>query len=287
MRFSRELLKSIPGIAISANLYRGLLFVKRASLLRIRLTKIDKHLPFKGILFENGHASFQISKNSLTSLRILLKRNEVTINDTHKPVFLIEECETALEEIFDLMANEVRAYLGPEAYLDGINWMVSPSNYKSISGNWHTDNVGNRLKLFVCVSGDGSQPTFIIPSRERIPPFMSWLKQTFVEAFRWFGMTKNKKIEGEIALRHSTGTAFLFDTQLLHRGGYEMGASARIIFHMEFSNPKKHKISRGPIGSKSFNSFQFSPALLKIKSFETLLDPERLRVSEDICYYGI
>ena len=98
----------------------------------------------------------------------------MTLNENHIPVFLPSDVKVSLEEIFDAITAEVRAYLGTNAYLDGINWMISSPKYQSISGNWHTDNVGSRIKIFACVSGDVSQTNLLIPSRERIPSFSSW-----------------------------------------------------------------------------------------------------------------
>lgn len=287
MKISRKFLKRIPFIRLIANLHRALNFLKRATLLRAKLLKLDRASPFQGRLSKSGYTSFEMSPITLTYLKSLLKKNEVTLNDTYKSVFLFDEFEPALTEIFGLVSEEVRSYLGPDAYLDGINWMVSSPKQESISSNWHTDNVGNRLKLFICVNGDGSQPTLIVPSNDRIPNFVDWLKHTAIEFFRWFGKTKDNHIQGQVSLAHIDGSAFLFDTQLLHRGEYKKGAASRIIFHMEFSNPRKHKISRGPIGSKSFNSFNFSANLLKVTAFQKMLDPRRLKTHGGICYYGV
>ena len=283
---TRATLKKIPGVSIGANIYRGAKFIKRAISLRAKLISIDKQLPFQGVLSKSGYAELQLSAKALDGLKALQRKNGVTLNENHIPVFLPSDVKVSLEEIFDAITAEVRAYLGTNAYLDGINWMISSPKYQSISGNWHTDNVGSRIKIFACVSGDGSQPTLLIPSRERIPSFSSWSKQTLVESLRWFGLENNRSISEEVRLKHKAGTIFMFDTQLLHRGGYEAGASERIIFHMEFSDPQKHQISRGPIGSKSFNSFQFSRKLLEIESFQSVLDPQRLKVTNRVCYYG-
>jgi len=37
--------------------------------------------------------------------------------------------------------------------------------------NWHTDSVGCRVKCFICIIGDGTVPTLILPSKKRIPSF--------------------------------------------------------------------------------------------------------------------
>lgn len=284
---SRNLLKNIPGIRVLANLYRGLKFLRRVISLRFKLKTIDSKLPFGGKLSEEGYTKFTITENTLDTLRLACEENQVSTNGMYANVSLPEKCAGAIEEIFDFAGREAKAYLGPTACLDGINWMVSTAKTESISGNWHTDNVGSRLKLFVCIYGDGSQPTFIRPTKNRIPTLHSWATNTAIEAYRWFGLSNNRRLKNEVHLEHKHRTAFLFDTQLLHRGGYEKGASKRIIFHMEFSNPEKHEISRGPIGSKSFNTFQFDPKLLNINSFKNVLDSKRIHQSGNYLSYGL
>ena len=62
-----------------------------------------------------------------------------------------------IEEIFQKIHDPVFDYLGENCYLDGIYFSIINKEElaKSISGNWHTDNVGARLKVFICFEGDG------------------------------------------------------------------------------------------------------------------------------------
>lgn len=280
-------MRNFPLLRLGAGVYRGFKFLKRAIYLRLKLTQIDKKSPFKGKLAANGVASFTISSPSIEALCVLKDQNSVDESEPYGNVSIPSDKSPLIKEIFDVISEEVRLYLGPDAYLDGINWMnVSPKS-KSISENWHTDNVGNRLKLFICVNGDGSLPTHVIPSEHRIPSRSEWFAHTIRELIRWVGYENSSKDIKEITLKHRKGTMFMFDTQLFHRGGYSNGSAQRTIFHMEFSNPEKHKVSRGPIGSKTFNSFDFDSQLLDISSFRSLLDPNRLHIIEKTCRYGI
>ena len=45
---------------------------------------------------------------------------------------------------------------------------------------------------------------------------------------------------------------------------------------MEFSNPEKHKIAKGPIGTKKHLEFSFAEKLFESHCFKSLLDPNRI-----------
>ena len=279
-------LKKTPGVSRIAGIYRGFKFLKRAMRLRKILAKIDSKMPFDGPLGSLGYDMFCLSDQVIKSLKKMAVKNGVTAGERYFPVHLTAADKAAIEELFDNISPSVRAYLGREAYLDGMNWLVSDKNEKSISENWHTDNVGNRIKVFVCVSGDRSQPTYIIPSTNRIPSWHEWFFMTFSEVKRWLGFNNHMSMEGECKLEHETGTVYIFDTQLLHRGSYGTATSKRVILHMEFSVLGKHEISRGPIGTQAINTFKFSKSLLEIPSFVALLDTNRIKQTKSYLLYA-
>tara|TARA_Y100001936_G_scaffold200659_1_gene202579 strand:- start:10112 stop:10966 length:855 start_codon:yes stop_codon:yes gene_type:complete len=273
---------------IISKIYSLFIFLYKVTKLRIKLVPIDRKLPFKGKIASNGYSQFHISESTIKSLRIL-KKNKL---DKSNRIFLSINEKDALNEIFTLVTPEIRNYLGKESFLDGINWMEtdaikSHSKLKqSNSISWHTDNVGSRLKLFLCIKGDGTQPTLILPDKNRVPNFTRWLFITFMESFRRLGIRNKINITNSIEIKHYTGTANIFDTQLLHRGKYEKSLVKRIILCLEFSNPNKHTISRGAIGTKAnFNSFALDENLLKIKSFRTILDPDRIHQGSESLLY--
>lgn len=157
----------------------------------------------------------------------------------------------------------------------------------SISKSWHTDGCGSRLKVFICIKGDGSMPTIIMPSQSRLVGTRKWLTYVLLEAPRWLGIYNYFKFNNQKSLHHSTGTAFIFDTNLFHRGGYESAKSGRVIFHMEFSVPEKHGIANGPIGTfNHYNSFEFDRSLISIDSFRSALDPKRIHEVGQLIKYS-
>lgn len=250
----------------------SLLFFARAIRLRIKLLEIDKKSPFQGPLGLNG-----IYKSHLTHEVTNYLKNKYRENIQNSQIILEKNDEIFLSNIFNNILPVIKEYLGNKCFLDGINWMVSNPSQISTSGSWHTDNVGNRLKCFICVEGDGTMPTLVIPSKKRIPGFFLWFKYTLIESLRWAGLNVKFKLSNIYECLHNEGSLYIFDTQLFHRGGYEYSNNKRIIFHMEFSNPNKHKIAKGPIGTFGFNSFKFSKELLNIASFSVLLDKNRCK----------
>ena len=74
-----------------------------------------------------------------------------------------------------------------DAKIDGIKIIKTSAedSNKNISANWHTDNVGIRLKLFICFDGDGSQPTYIINNKNQ--HINRILFDYYYEVKRWIG----------------------------------------------------------------------------------------------------
>lgn len=248
-------------------------FPMRVLRVSLALKNIDHSAPFTGPLASNGIYKSRISSSSIKELDYLFSARKT---NAKFDICLKKVHEDTLKEIFNKLEPIVRSYLGKESYLDGINWLVTEPNEESVSGNWHTDNVGNRLKCFVCVRGDGNTPTLIIPSEERIPRLTTVFRNTIVELLRWIGLKAEFRFKAQFLAEHRTGSLYLFDTQLFHRGGYSSGQVERIIFHMEFSDRRKHSLITGPIGTFKSNSFCFDSDLANNNSFARLLDNKRI-----------
>lgn len=184
----------------------------------LKLKHIDSKAPFSGCLSSEGIYVSSVSDASVKKLNDLFSTRE---KNSSFDVALNENQKSVLIEVFDELEPIVRSYLGKESYLDGINWMVTQPNEKSISGNWHTDNVGNRLKCFICVEGDGQIPTLIIPSKNRYPTLTTIFRNTSIELLRWIGLKSEREFKNQFFARHKTGSLYLFDTQLFHRGGLQ------------------------------------------------------------------
>lgn len=264
------------------SLLRPVRYIVKSIKNRIVLTNIDKQSPFQGLLKDKGFYVSRISSKSLKTLKDWYKKSSINPNGKHD--ISTKEFQTLnhdhysfVKETFEILNPIVKNYLGKDAYLDGFNWYVTYKKVNSISNNWHVDNVGNRLKCFICVEGDGSQPTVIIPSKHRIQSFLSWIRIMYIESFRWAGFTKIDELKNQIKLAHEDGTISVFDTALLHRGKYEDGNTDRVVLILEFSKPQKHHLANGPIGTKDYNSFIFENEIMNIPQFEELIDKNRLQ----------
>jgi hypothetical protein len=126
----------------------------------------------------------------------------------------------------------LNSYLGPLWSADyAVIWR---SSQQSTSGEWHHDNVGNRVKLFVVLANDsdGNGTEFI----------------THTHATRWrtfTGRLPPPERNGSL-LRQRRGDMLVFDTNLVHRGRYS--AHERIILQLEFSNILKSFVVFGQCG---------------------------------------
>jgi hypothetical protein len=257
-----------------SKLFRITKFISRALYVRRALYSIDKKNPFGGKMSEYGFHYFLLSQSAITQLR----KTQSIANGSENLVLTNAEIP-AIKELFAELKPVVRDYLGEDCFLDGMHWRVTTAQQHGstdVNGSWHIDNVGNRIKVFVCVEGDGTQPTQIIASKSRTQPFLLWIKDIFFEATRWSGSVNKIALKDQFSCRHETGTAYLFDTELLHRGSYETGSSNRVILHMEFSKKSKHFL-KGAYSKDDYLKFQFSPEFLKLEPFCALLDQDRLK----------
>tara|TARA_Y200000002_G_scaffold371029_1_gene367216 strand:+ start:1530 stop:2207 length:678 start_codon:yes stop_codon:yes gene_type:complete len=192
----------------------------------------------------------------------------------------------AFDEIFGIIKKPIIDYLGPRVKLDGIFYFVSKKKnkndiYDTLSLNWHTDNVGARLKVFVCFEGDGTKPTLFIKPRTITKSLKYKIKIYFLEVIRWFGLDNNSTFNSQIELRHKESSLIILDTQFLHRGALKKSVSQRSMITLEFSNPEKHQffekgLCKGPIGTVPFNEFYFSNELLDCKNIYKFLDQKRI-----------
>lgn len=267
-------------------LLHPLRFTIRYLLFQIYLRKFEKRQPYKGLISKNkGWLSSSISKKSLKLLdknyNNFKLSNEIIINDSNVEAF---------NEIFNKLRKSIIEYIGPNCKIDGMFYLASKPSFKSISSNWHTDNVGSRLKAFICLRGDGSQPTFLLPPSEEIFSIGYFFKVYFMEIIRWFGFNYQINIKRTIKMPHNRSTIFLFDTAILHRGGYECGTNERLVLVIEFSNPHKHKILskgflKGPIGSNEKNQFKIDNNSEISKDFSSLLDSKKLKKENGFLHY--
>lgn len=259
--------------------FRPIIFTLRYFQNLSKVNKFDKLNPYRGIISSNK--GFLCKTVSAKTISILEKTYEKTKENS---IFINNQNISAFKEIFSKIEIPISQYLGKKSKLDGINFLIytgKTNTREVLSSNWHTDNVGARLKVFICFDGDGSKPTVILPPNNIRKSIMDNISIYFLELIRWTGLKNTIFFKKEIKLKHTRGSLIALDTQFLHRGEINNSSSNRFLLVLEFSNSDKHKlfkdgISKGPIGTSSFNEFRFFHDLKNHKSIYNFLDQKRI-----------
>jgi hypothetical protein len=241
----KEVKKIIIDSKISSIILNHMMRVKCKKI----ISKIDSEMPLKGSISENGYIFIGpegLSEN-FASFSEFQPNVSISIHEHHLNDFI---------KLFDLIIPEAVAYLGDGIIIDSITVTKIDSNsYDSVSANWHTDNVGHNLKVYVCIEGDGSIVTKYIPKSNK-----SKYKVNFIEDLRMIGLKNRKTNSGEIEIKHEKGSLAIFDTNGLHRGGYTRNQkNKRIVLEIEISDKIKSRELTGyaPIGLRSGNNTFF------------------------------
>lgn len=139
------------------------------------------------------------------------------------------------DKLIDFLGNAVRL---DDIYL----FWYDPSKRIewSLSNSWHDDNVGHRIKIYVCYEGNGNTPTVVIPNSYNKP-----YKPRTSEISRFAGKRNTIQFDNEIKLSYKAGDIAIFDTACLHRGLYEEPASRRAVLVMEYIDRNKANIIAG------------------------------------------
>lgn len=205
-------------------------------------------------------------------------------------------CRNIDEKIAHLAAKNINFFkedilffIGTDTRLDDMYMSLysqKDARYFGTSGAWHRDNCGHRLKLFVCIEGDGKMPTIIVPDSNR-----EKYKFSIREILRLFNINSKKSYNNSLNISYSTGDAALFDTQLLHRGSYEKSKSIRCVLILEFINKyKSNSIADftpcGPGGSKN-GEINFKENVFKILNNTGLIDNEIVKEINGNYIYSI
>lgn len=192
-------------------------------------------------------------------------------------------------EALTIFENIIIGYIGKDARIDDMKLMwFDPSKAKktSVSGNWHNDQCGNRLKLYICLKGDGKTPTVFLPN-SHTKNFRFGLK----DMMRFLGRKNTRNYINEKKLRLSSGDCLIFDTNGMHRGKYESGSSERVTILVEFINKNKsNKISgiapTGP-GNNRSGVINLDKDAYRILSKSILFDHDLLKPSEESFIYSL
>lgn len=208
---------------------------------------------------------------------------------THVSRIITKDIGETAANVIQGLKPDILQYLGPDVRLDDLMlFWFNPESAKSrsISGSWHDDNVGHRLKIYICLKGDRSTPTVVIPNSHR-----HIYRYRLSELARFAGFKNTKPKIGEQHLRYRTGDVAMFDTHCLHRGLYEEPAGERVVIVAEFCNRyKSNKISGkapcGP-GSSPTGRVVFGRAAFSALNATGLIDPLLVQDSGDTLTYSI
>lgn len=234
------------------------------------IDSFDKNCPLEGKLRENGYLIKKLAFDLIFDLTMLRKGDSLSFNKKHAICF---------NNIIEQFTPDIEDYLGDGVRIDVIcvTEIDDESHLKNVSQSWHTDNVGHRLKLFICIEGDGSFPTYFVPNSNLVK-----YSPSLLEDLRMIGKSNLNKLRDETAINHSNGTIAVFDTNGLHRGGYEASCFSkyRRLVELEFSNRNKSNalMGKSAIGPRHYDGqFQFDDDFYSEFKFKKFLDHELIK----------
>lgn len=142
----------------------------------------------------------------------------------------------------------VTSYLGSDARLDDMYFWFKQGTptAKSLSEGWHDDNVGHRLKFFICLDAglNSSRTCFMTGTNKKLYKF------NLVAEFKRFFISKDN--EGSFGkdgfcdeVSYKKDTIVVLDTNGLHRGNYLNLPDARNCIIVEFANRFKSNAISG------------------------------------------
>ena len=189
---------------------------------------IDRTAPLRGPLADAGGV-LALGKFSENDIGYYLRR----LSGINRYRLTRSEISELLRKLSRYQVRRIlRDYLGPLWSADYAAIWRSPR--ESSSGQWHHDNVGNRVKLFVVLGNE---------SEENGTEFVTHTHMT-----RWPSFTGRLPAPdgGGQFVRQQRGDILIFDTNLAHRGKYS--AEERIILQIEFSSILKSFVVFGQCG---------------------------------------
>lgn len=145
----------------------------------------------------------------------------------------------------NLLVDIVKSYLGENARLDDMYlWRkeFSRQGIFDISEGWHTDNVGNRLKMFIGVDASSQAPSTILVENTHKKEY----RIALVEISRFFGRIGEVPDQSNIAeITYEPDVVAMFDTNALHRGNYKATSMSRTCLVVEFIDREKSNFLSG------------------------------------------
>jgi hypothetical protein len=234
------------------------------------IRRYDRKVGQGSALWDSGFICYSKAPKEILEAAQHFKAGEkVVINDTTLAV---------VAYLVNMVKGDVLAYLGTDVRVDIICTTVVPASsevFKSVSGSWHTDCVGHRLKLYFCIEGYGDVPTRYRRGSNRSSYFPRLREQR-----RHSGQFDFTRRPDEILLKHETGDITLFDTNGEHRGGYDKDHGIRKVLLIEFADRNKSNClaGRAPIGpgNSICRVFSILKSIADARAQDLMLDPTLL-----------
>lgn len=232
---------------------------------------------------------YQLEKNVISDLIAMPKPIFFDDFGMYEHRDIDQSLATVAMEAISYFNNTIEGYIGNDVRIDDIKLMwFDPKQAKkiSVSGYWHNDQCGNRLKLYICLKGDGKTPTVYLPNSHT-----KKYKFSFWDVLRFVGFKNSKAFVKEKKLRLSSGDCVIFDTNGMHRGMYEEGSAERVTILVEFIDKNKsNEISgiapTGP-GNNRTGFINFDKDAYNIFSQSALFDTELLKPVDDLFQYSL
>lgn len=191
--------------------------------------------------------------------------------------------------IIELNSTLITKYIGKSARLDDLYIRcdnVSVSKKRGVSEGWHHDHCGHRIKVWMCLKGDGSMPTLFVPNTHKRSVMMS-----LNQLKRIFGRSDYAKKAGSIEIGLKSGDVGIFDTNGLHRGGFNERSTERICLVIEFISRDKCNLiaDRAPCGpgGSAVEALYLSHDVKEILYRTNFLDNELLMEVQDGFTYSL
>jgi len=205
-------------------------------------------------------------------------RNKEALSDFEDPDILYHVPIIADRLLSSPLEEMVRAYLGNNVRLDYACFSRISGKADGISSShWHHDSVGRRLKAFLLLTDNSSQPVI---STEYVP-HTNRMRLNYQN-----DLVNGRRIDPQafhnkspIRLTGKPGDLIIFDTNGIHRGVYEAQLGFRDTIQLEFSNRTKSRFLRGDVGPR-LSKFP------KHLQHSCLIDAASSRINNDNVSYG-
>jgi len=239
----------------------------------------DLKLKRSGILFSDGYVDLgNIDISALKNIFFEKKIMFSTLQQAMKIDEIINKIKPYLNELF-----------GDEFIIENFIYhrLDASTSYENVSASWHTDQIGERVKLFICLNGQGGYPTYIMPGTSQ-----KRFKSGLLEQFRFIGYKIESHKTNEVVCRHRTGSCIAFNTNFYHRANrYSNEQEVREILEIDFSDKDKAENFRhlAPIGPSilSESNIFFQKDFFEGFQNKKLLNDNWIHHEGDVWKYGV